>query len=66
MGLVVITEFEEYLSATLRHNTSKKLLERDDFKEFLLVISRTSSRNAKEDVKGNEIEEKFTKKVEVI
>ena len=57
MGLVVIAEFEEFLSASLQNDRIKRMLENDYCKDILLVITRTSSRNARKEVEHNEIQD---------
>lgn len=62
MGLVVITEFEDFLSESIRDENVKKMINRDEFRELLLVITRTSSRNALKIIPGNRIQDvKLTK-----
>lgn len=46
MGLLIISEFDNYLYASLRDEPVKKLLENESFVENCLIISRTSSTRA--------------------
>ena len=57
MGLVIITEFEEFLSQSLKDDYVKKLLNNEDFQDLCLTIARTSSRNATAKIKGNRLED---------
>jgi hypothetical protein len=57
MGLVVITEFEDFLSESIRDENVKKMINRDEFRELLLVITRTSSRRAMKIIPGNRIQD---------
>jgi hypothetical protein len=57
MGLVVITEFEDFLSESVRDENVKKMINTDEFRELLLVITRTSSRKAMAKIPGNRIQD---------